>query len=57
VIPGAVEKMENAYVIETRSWEISYTDGIHPDAAGAKYAGEKLAAALVEIFGEDYFEN
>ncbi len=57
VIPGVVEKMENAYVIETRSWEISYTDGIHPDAAGAKYAGEKLAAALIEIFGEDYFEN
>ena len=57
VIPSVVEKMENAYVIETRSWKISYTDGIHPDVAGAKYAGEQLAAALVEIFGEDYFKN
>ena len=57
VIPGVVEKMENAYVIETRGWKISYTDGIHPDVAGAKYAGEQLAAALVEIFGEDYFKN
>ena len=57
VISGVVEKMENAYVIETRGWKISYTDGIHPDVAGAKYAGEQLAAALVEIFGEDYFKN
>lgn len=57
VIPSVVEKMENAYVIETRGWKISYTDGIHPDAAGAKYAGEQLAAALVEIFGEEYFKN
>ena len=57
VIPGVVEKMENAYVIETRGWKISYTDGIHPDVAGAKYAGEQLAAALVEIFGEDYIKN
>ena len=55
VIPGVVEKMENAYVIETRLWNISYTDGIHPDAAGAKYAGEMLAAELKTIFGEDYF--
>ena len=57
VISGVVEKMENAYVIETRGWKISYTDGIHPDVAGAKYAGEQLAAALVEIFGEDYIKN
>ena len=57
VIPGVVEKIENAYVIETRGWKISYTDGIHPDVAGAKYAGEQLAAALVEIFGEDYIKN
>ena len=49
--------MDNAYVVATKGWKISYTDGVHPDAAGAKLAGEKLAAALVEIFGEEYFKN
>jgi lysophospholipase L1-like esterase len=57
VIPIVVEKMDNAYVIETKTWKISYTDGIHPDAAGAKYAGEQLAEELKKIFGEDYFAS
>lgn len=56
-IANTVEGMDNAYVVETKGWKISYTDGVHPDVAGAKYAGEQLAAALVEIFGEDYFKN
>ena len=55
VIASAVESMDNAYVVETKGWRITYTDGLHPDAAGAKYAGEKLAAELKAIFGEDYF--
>ena len=55
VIASAVESMDNAYVVETKGWRITYTDGLHPDAAGAKYAGEKLAAELKTIFGEDYF--
>lgn len=55
VIAPAVESMDNAYVVETRGWRITYTDGLHPDAAGAKYAGERLAAELKTIFGEDYF--
>jgi lysophospholipase L1-like esterase len=55
VIKGVVETMENAYLVETRGWRISYTDGIHPDAAGAKYAGEKLAEEMKKIFGEDFF--
>ena len=57
VIANVVADMENAHVIETKKWEISYTDGIHPDVAGAKYAGEKLAAELKAIFGEDYFQT
>ena len=55
VIASAVESMDNAYVVETKGWRITYTDGLHPEAAGAKYAGEKLAAELKAIFGEDYF--
>ena len=57
VISEKLENEENIYVVETKDWSITYTDGVHPDATGAKYAGEKLASALVEIFGEDYFEN
>ena len=55
VIASAVESMDNAYVVETKGWKITYTDGLHPDAAGAQYAGERLAAELKAIFGEDYF--
>ena len=55
VIASAVESMDNAYVVETKGWKITYTDGLHPDAAGAKYAGERLATELKAIFGEDYF--
>lgn len=55
VIASAVESMDNAYVVETKGWKITYTDGLHPDAVGAKYAGERLATELKAIFGEDYF--
>lgn len=30
-------------VIETASWNVSYTDGLHPNAAGAKTVGKNLA--------------
>ncbi len=55
VINSVMETMDNAHVVETKNWRISYTDGVHPDAAGAKYAGEKLAVELKKIFGEDFF--
>ena len=57
VISEKLKDTANIYVVETKDWSITYTDGVHPDAAGAKAAGEQLAAALVEIFGEDYFKN
>ena len=54
-ITDAVAEIDNAHVVETRKWKPTYTDGLHPDAAGAQAVGEKLAAALVGIFGEDFF--
>ncbi len=30
-------------VIETSSWKLSYTDGLHPNSSGAKTAGKNLA--------------
>ena len=55
VISEKLKDTANIYVVETKDWSITYTDGVHPDAAGAKAAGEQLAAALTDIFGEDFF--
>lgn len=33
-------------VVETASWGISYTDGLHPNTAGAKTVGKKLASIV-----------
>ena len=56
IITTVMENTENAYVIETKDWEITFTDTAHPDVAGAKYAGEHLADALKDIFGENFFD-
>lgn len=55
IISEKLKDTANIYVVETKDWSITYTDGVHPDAAGAKAAGEQLAAELVTIFGEDFF--
>ena len=57
VIPTVAEDFANTYVVETKDWSITYTDGVHPDAAGAKAAGDMLAEELKRIFGEDYFQS
>ncbi len=56
----AVEKLatevEGLYVVHTKDWALSYTDGnLHPDAAGGEKAGGLLAEAIKEIVGEDFF--
>ncbi len=33
-------------VIETSSWQLSYTDGLHPNTSGAKTAGKNLAKTV-----------
>lgn len=54
-IINVIPTYENAYFVKTNSWGISCTDSFHPNAEGAKKAGEKLADALVNILGEDFF--
>ncbi len=56
----AVEKLatevEGLYVVHTKDWALSYTDGnLHPNAAGGKKAGGLLAEAILKIVGEDFF--
>ena len=45
----------NGHVVETLGWPVAYSDGIHPTAEGAKVFGERLAAELKCIFGENHF--
>ena len=56
-IKTVMAQFENVYVVETADWGITFTDnGYHPNVAGAKKAGEKLAAALRSCLGESYFD-
>jgi lysophospholipase L1-like esterase len=56
-IENTVEGIENSYVISTKDWVLTYTDGVHLDVAGARVAGELLAVELKNIFGEEFFDN
>ena len=47
----------NVSVVLTSGWGVTYSDGIHPNAEGAKNAGERLAEAILNIVGEDFFAN
>lgn len=47
-IRRAAEGYSWCVVVETAEWDITYTDGIHPDAAGAEQVGEKLAEVIAE---------
>lgn len=42
-------------VIETSTWNLTYTDGVHPDTAGSVKAANLLAEKLNSIFGVNYF--
>ena len=52
-IKGVVEELDddNIYYISTADWEYTTTDGVHPDAAGGKALGTRLAAETAEILG------
>jgi lysophospholipase L1-like esterase len=55
VIRRLMADYPNGHVIETEGWPVTFTDGIHPNGAGAKVFGERLAEELRNIFGEDFF--
>lgn len=47
-IHRATEDYTWCHVIETADWNITYSDGIHPDEDGAKLVAEKLYQYIVE---------
>jgi len=52
-IKGVVEELDddNIYYISTADWEYTTTDGVHPDAAGGKALGTRLAAEIGKVLG------
>ncbi len=46
---------EKITVVETVTWNVTLTDTLHPDAAGAENAGKRLAEKIKERLGEDFF--
>lgn len=50
-------EFDNCYIVETQNWDLTYTDGLHPDLDGSKKAGINLARELIQIFGKEFFIN
>ncbi|NVY96260.1 endoglucanase [Lactobacillus sp. DCY120] len=50
VIREEAAEYPQTQIIETAAWPISYTDGLHPDAAGTKVIVERLLPLVQEIF-------
>lgn len=55
LIRFVTEEYENITVVETKDWNITFIDGVHPDGAGAQVAGINLAKAILEKLGEEFF--
>lgn len=51
----AVSARSNMYLVETEYWNITTTDGIHPNVGGGVTAGKKLAEAIKSVLGKDFF--
>ena len=54
-IPLIVGEYDNAFYVDTTGWNITYTDGLHPDVPGHVVAGDNLTLELKNIFGNQYF--
>ncbi len=55
-IDRLASEIDGMYIVHSKDWALTYTDGnLHPNAAGGKKAGELLAAAIKGLLGEDFF--
>ncbi|XKL30899.1 SGNH/GDSL hydrolase family protein [Lactiplantibacillus plantarum] len=54
-LTSAVSARSNMYLVETEGWNITTTDGTHPNVAGGLVAGQKLANAIISVLGKSYF--
>ena len=54
-VEKAVEGLSYAHFVTTEGLKLSFTDGLHPNQAGAEKAGKYLAEKITELVGEDFF--
>lgn len=54
-LTNAVSTRNNMYLVKTAGWNITTTDGTHPDVTGGLVAGRKLADFIISVLGKDYF--
>ena len=46
LIRRVMAEYPRGYVVESEAWKITFTDGIHPNAAGARVMGLGVAEAI-----------
>lgn len=55
IIKSIAEAHKNVFYVDTLGWGVTYTDGLHPDAAGGLVAGTKLADEIKAVLGSSFF--
>ena len=54
-ITDITNNKKGVYMVDTNGWDISTTDGLHPDVAGSIIAGTKLSDYMISTLGKNYF--
>ncbi|ACU46825.1 neck passage structure protein [Lactococcus phage CB13] len=54
-ITDITNNKKGVYMVDTNGWDISTTDGLHPDVAGSIKAGTKLSDYIISTLGRNYF--
>ena len=54
-IRDCVADKKYCYLIETSTWNVTFTDGGHPDVNGGIVAGTKLAEQIEAVLGKSFF--
>ena len=54
-IMDCADDYDFCYCVDTQGWEITTTDGTHPNSAGATAAAEKLSEEISKLFGKSFF--
>ena len=54
-IRDCVSDKSYCYLIETSNWNVTFTDGGHPNVNGGIVAGTKLAEQIEAVLGKGFF--
>lgn len=56
-IESCIASRPYCYLVSSAGWNISTTDGVHPDSAGSKVLGKNIATEIEKILTKQYFMN